>query len=305
MYDFPSTPAENQEFTPAGGVTYIYNAPRWSVKPIPGGPATVLPLVNATPAVVGTSLLFSRQDHVHPTDTSRASLIYVDAQDALKVAKAGDTMTGDLTLQSASPIFTMNSGATNQAQVVYRKNGVARWDTFYGADAESSGNAGSNLELWAFNDAGGLIAKAIIIERATCNFTIGSANAYKPGGGTWTAPSDERIKDVLGDYTHGLAEVLALDPVRYVYKGNYSRQATDPSPHQRLAEEQREFIGLIAQQAEVPMPEMVTTESGYIDGEPVDDLRVLDTTALVFALVNAVKELSARVSALEAGAARR
>jgi hypothetical protein len=32
---------------------------------------------------------------------------------------------------------------------------------------------------------------------------------------------------------------------------------------------------------------------------PVDDMRVLDTTPLIFALVNAVKELKARIEVLE------
>lgn len=39
----------------------------------PPSPATVAPLMNGT-AAVGTSLLYARQDHVHPTDTSLAPL---------------------------------------------------------------------------------------------------------------------------------------------------------------------------------------------------------------------------------------
>jgi hypothetical protein len=39
-----------------------------------GAPGSALPLIDATPAVVGVSLLFSRQDHVHPTDTSRLAV---------------------------------------------------------------------------------------------------------------------------------------------------------------------------------------------------------------------------------------
>jgi len=50
-----------------------------------GAPGSALPLMDVSPAVVGSSLLFSREDHRHPIDTSR-------------VAKAGDTMTGALTL---------------------------------------------------------------------------------------------------------------------------------------------------------------------------------------------------------------
>jgi hypothetical protein len=63
-----------------------------------GSPGTALPLMNATPAVVGVSTLFSREDHVHPTDSSLAGKNYVDAADALRILKAGDTMTGHLQL---------------------------------------------------------------------------------------------------------------------------------------------------------------------------------------------------------------
>jgi microcystin-dependent protein len=31
-FDFPASPVENQEFTPSGGPTYVYKAPRWIVK---------------------------------------------------------------------------------------------------------------------------------------------------------------------------------------------------------------------------------------------------------------------------------
>ena len=48
------------------------------------------------------------------------------------------------------------------------------------------------------------------------------------------------------------------------------------------------------------MPEMILKEPGYIDGEQVPDLHKADYTALMFALINAIKELKARVEALEA-----
>ena len=35
-FDFPASPSENQEYTPAGGPTYIFKSPRWMVKGIPG-----------------------------------------------------------------------------------------------------------------------------------------------------------------------------------------------------------------------------------------------------------------------------
>ena len=132
-------------------------------------------------------------------------------------------------------------------------------------------------------------------------YSGGSGVAYKTGGGSWTAPSDARIKDVRGEYETGLAEVLALRPVRYVYKGNFRASEHDEvSPHAQAAKAGTEFIGLVAQEAETVMPEVVRQTEGWIDGARVADTRMLDPSALVYALVNAVRELAGRVGELEA-----
>lgn len=77
------------------------------------------------------------------------------------------------------------------------------------------------------------------------------------------------------------------------------------SPHAIAAKSGPQFAGLIAQDVQALFPEMVTQRAGYIDGEPVTELRDLDITPLIYALVNAVNELAARGVALERAAARR
>jgi hypothetical protein len=72
------------------------------------------------------------------------------------------------------------------------------------------------------------------------------------------------------------------------------------SPHYAVAREEREFVGFIAQELEEVFPAMVTRQAGFIDGEAVTDLRQVNVGDLVYALVNAVKTLAARVAALEA-----
>jgi hypothetical protein len=110
------------------------------------------------------------------------------------------------------------------------------------------------------------------------------SSAIKVGGGSWSATSDVRVKQNVEDYTSGLEQILALRPVSYEY-------ITSPGS----------YVGLIAQEAEEVMPELVTHKEGTLpDGTKVADLRTLDQTALTFALINAVKELSAKVAALEA-----
>jgi hypothetical protein len=128
----------------------------------------------------------------------------------------------------------------------------------------------------------------------------GTGQAIKNGGGAWTAASDARIKTVHGDYEDGLDAVLAMRPVRYTYKGNDSLTASEASPHAYVAQQGTPFVGFVAQELETVAPDMVSQTSGFIDGEPVDDLRNVDVSNLVFALVNAVKTLAARVTALEA-----
>lgn len=128
---------------------------------------------------------------------------------------------------------------------------------------------------------------------ATNDFTFsGSSNAYKTSGGSWTAISDARIKTVDGEYEAGLEAVLALRPVVYRYKGNHEALSHPYYPSYK------QFVGLIAQEAEAVMPDLVTLHEGVIDGQEVTDLRALDPSNLVYALINAVKELKAEIQAL-------
>jgi phage gp45-like len=121
------------------------------------------------------------------------------------------------------------------------------------------------------------------------NFTITGAG-YQPGGGSWTATSDPRLKKDVEPYTAGLPEVLQLDPIRFRYNGLGGIFDTETI-----------YYGLDTEQALGVMPEMVHSLAMKLreeDPEPVDVLH-LNSTALTFALVNAVKELAARLAVLE------
>ena len=132
------------------------------------------------------------------------------------------------------------------------------------------------------------------------NFTLQNNNAFKPGGGAWGTLSDERIKTVTGKYEAGLDEVLQLRPVTYTYKGNDTPTIGGMSQHHHAAQSGKEFVGFVAQELEQIMPGMVSQGDGFIDGRKVHDLRSVDTTALVFALVNCVKRLEAEIEELKA-----
>ena len=178
---------------------------------------------------------------------------------------------------------------------------------------------------WRYNQGTGDLqwignSEVYLTMRADASLLLAYQRAYMPGGGPWGDSSDERIKIVLDDYTLGLDEIKQLEPVRYIFRGNDTNEPPGPaptlpgkellptpkaapfpnSPHYGVAYEGTEFVGLVAQEVEAIFPGMVTQREGFIDGQPVTDLRDLNTSELIFALVNAVKTLAARVEALEA-----
>jgi len=210
------------------------------------------------------------------------------------------TFTGSPPDQGPIVVINKTSGSGGQSSSIQGQTLTStRWHLALGdGQAETGGNAGSNFRIHRHNDGGAFIDVAMYLERSSLLFAVYGA-ALKPGGGLWADTSDSRIKTVSADYTTGLDAIETLRPVKYIYKGNDTKRVGFPSDHAKVAAEGQEFIGLIAQEAEVAMPEMVTQTTAYVDGTEVTDLRVMDTAPLIYALVNAVKELSARVAALE------
>jgi hypothetical protein len=117
---------------------------------------------------------------------------------------------------------------------------------------------------------------------------VNDGQAYKPGGGPWAAISDARLKEDIRPYTRGLAELRALRPVRYKYKKEY------------WAASDRHFTGLIAQEVQDVVPEMVHPYKFQAIGDKLIDVLAVDPSDLTYMLINAVKELDAENQQLKA-----
>jgi hypothetical protein len=119
---------------------------------------------------------------------------------------------------------------------------------------------------------------------------LSTDSAAKPSTNTWTIASDERLKTVLGDYEKGLDAICALRPVRYQHNGLGGMPADG-----------KEHISIVAQEAQEVFPECIGTFSGKLheDDEEETELLSYNGHAVTFALINAVRELKARVEALE------
>jgi hypothetical protein len=92
------------------------------------------------------------------------------------VLKAGDTMTGDLSLSKATPVLNLNKASSGQNNVVRGLTGAStRWDILLGdGTAESSTATGSNFTISRYNNSGTFIDQPLSIARDTGLVTIQS-----------------------------------------------------------------------------------------------------------------------------------
>ena len=159
-----------------------------------GSPSNAAPLMDSA-AVAGSSALFARGDHVHPSDTSRLPLTGGNITGNLAVS--GTSKAADLIAAQTpgNPAVLFQNPTTVQAQIY--------WNSTTGA--------------LVFQNVFGTGGQMYVDSTGSLYTTV---QAYKPGGGAWIASSDARIKDVTGDYTAGLEQVLRLRPVTYRYRGN-------------------------------------------------------------------------------------
>jgi hypothetical protein len=125
---------------------------------------------------------------------------------------------------------------------------------------------------------------AVMSINDTGNLSI-AGTGYQPGGGSWSAPSDARLKDNQQPLTGALDKLNQLNPVTYTWK--YS--ANEPS------------VGFIAQDVQKVIPNAVSVISPNDAQKPfIDDGKLLtigwqnDMTAY---MVGAIKELNALVNA--------
>jgi hypothetical protein len=116
-------------------------------------------------------------------------------------------------------------------------------------------------------------------------------DAFKPGGGSWKATSDARVKKDVKDFQLSLSALESVRPVRFKYNGLGG--TTDNG---------REYVGVIAQELEKVMPFMVSSHKRKLheSDHQATDVKEVDPSAFTYVLINSVQELSKQNKANEA-----
>ena len=183
---------------------------------------------------------------------------------------------GKVGIGTTSPQNLLDLGTSNGKKLAIYQN-ASRTD-FYGfgistdtlgfyAGADVSHNPGMVLKKTTGRVGIGTTSPNYLLE------VDGSAG--KPDGGSWSNSSDERLKDIVGEYSPGLGAIALLRPVSFYYKADNPRGL--PS--------EKEYVGFIAQEVQQIFPEAVSEgPDGYLD---------FNMHPVNVAVVNAIKELKA------------
>jgi hypothetical protein len=237
--------------------------------------ATVLLLLTATPASVGALTL---PDSGSCSSTSPCLQVTSTATSIASYA-FGATSSSGIGLRADGPQYGIIASTSNGTGVV----GEA---LFGGVGA--TGISGSNNGVRGYTSSGTAAAISAISPSSTGlaywgtgGIQISGSFAQKAGGGSWSSPSDARIKKDVKDLRWSLDELMQVRPVTFKYNG---RGGSD--------DDGREHIGVIAQELERIFPGMVTSRKAKLDKNDAkeSDIRVVDPSAFTYVLINAVQD---------------
>lgn len=115
----------------------------------------------------------------------------------------------------------------------------------------------------------------------------GSTGCYIANGATsWSANSDERLKNIKSTITNAVQDVESIRTVRYTWKND-----DDHAEALGVEADSRVYVGVIAQDVQKVVPEAVTTgDSGYL---------AVAYTELIPLCMAAIKELSDELKAIK------
>jgi hypothetical protein len=207
------------------------------------------------------------------TSTSNDASFYFDDYNGatqtrlLSIVPNGIVVGG--TSPSESDITLIPPGATTK--IVMDAHGSQQADMGFEISKVPTG-AGSATAFMNFGAAGEL--------------QIFNATATKPGGGSWTAPSDRRIKQEIVPIRDAVDTIMKLRPVNFHYTPEY--RASEGG----LAD--KEYAGFIAQEFQEVFPEAITHTNKRVPGAGADEptILALDSNPALITAVAAVQELA-------------
>jgi hypothetical protein len=175
----------------------------------------------------------------------------------------------------------INDAAGTRRALRYSTDGTRRFEAAINQTPETGSDAGSDYVITRFDDSGSPLGAALFIERATGevgintttpSYTLDVQGTIGGSGGLYHG-SDMRLKKRVRPIDGAVEKIDGLRGVRFEWR-------RDEFPAKNLPD--GEHIGLIAQEVEAVVPEVVATDG--------DGYKSVEYGNLVALLVEAVKE---------------
>lgn len=201
------------------------------------------------------------------------------------VPKTGGAYTGDVTSTTLFRAPSLSAGATTTTAVNISTSAGGssinwyaplvgnQWTSLYFAATATA--LGNQDYVMTFNNG---------LNTQYSGYQFNGAGNATAIHGSWVDTSDIRIKENITPVTSGLDKLTQLNPVMFSYKKD---ALTTPNKY-----------GLIAQELELVIPEVVAKNEGLIEG--IDELRSVAYTNLIPVLIKAIQELKAEIDTLKA-----
>jgi Chaperone of endosialidase len=256
------TPAQRLEQTNAGGFT----AQTWDIA---GNEASFF----IRDVTAGSRLPF----RIRPGAPS--SSIDISASGNVGIGTASPELRLDAKVANTATDFTNTFTYAGSFGNFSGKRVVVGYDeTVQDVGLVQSVQTGVGFKNLAINPNGGNVGIGTIAPTALLSVN-GTAN--KPGGGSWDVFSDERLKNIKGNFNSGLQALMRLQPIRYQYKQD---NALGLKP-------ETENIGFGAQSLQKVIPEAVTRNSnGYL---------MVNNDPILWTMLNAIKEQQKEIAELK------
>ena len=267
-----ATPGSALEVAGSGQVRLSGSTPRLTLTPAASGTSNLWNIDNN-----GGKLRFFREDFA-------ASGTGSSGADRMTITDSGNVGIGTT---APSTKLEVAGGITLKSSVQF--DGIGINNGTYNVAVIQGSSASNDTGLFSLQSAG--VVKTLFNAGGSSYFNGGNVGigTNNPGyslhvvgtaglstGTSWTNASDIRLKDIHGDYEHGLSDVLKLHTVRYNYRKDNALGL--PSNFEK--------VGFIAREVEKVIPEAVHRRSdGFLE---------LNVDPIHWAVVNAVKQFYSR-----------
>ena len=279
------TPAHRLEQTNAGGFSartwdVAGNEANFFVRDVTSG--SLLPF-RIRPGAPTSSIDISATGNVGIGTASPLSRVHSQVS-------SNNTSTTSVPPDSVGLFLTNSDTTANNLTVIAFGNAAPAGQGLIGTiNLGSAGNAGGHL-FFTTRAAAGAFAERMRITSAglvgigttapTDTLSV-NGTASKPGGGSWSVFSDERLKNIKGHFNSGLKAVMQLQPLRYEYKRDNALGLNSSGEH----------IGFGAHELRRIIPEAVsTTSEGYLQ---------VNNDPIIWTMLNAIKEQQKEIEQLK------